>query len=305
MNEISNVKATSRRAVVAKALITFLLVVWGFGLAPLGQLQAQAAVPLKLKVAVEGTFAPFSFTDPSGHLQGFDVDVANEICKRIGASCEFVVTDFPGLIPALLVGKIDVIISAMVITQERLKTIDFVGPYARTPNGFVAAKNSSLSKLPNKGEVINLDTQSDAAQRTLEAMKPLLANKSMGAQSGTINATFVKNYLSGVVKLTEYKSTQDMDLDLAAGRLDIIINSQVALRKSLSTPLLKDYELVGPSFMGGVFGGGYAVGLRKGESQLKAKLETAVDAMVADGTIKRLSEKWIGFDATPRAPAAK
>ena len=127
----------------------------------------------------------------------------------------------------------------------------------------------------------------------------------MGAQSGTINATFVKNYLSGVVNLTEYKNTQEMDIDLADGRLDIILNSQIALRKSLSTPPLKDYELVGPSFMGGVFGGGYGVGLRKGEDQLKAKLETAVRSVVADGTIKRLSEKWIGVDATPQAPAAK
>lgn len=273
--------------------------------APMGLAHAQPVAPLKLKVASEGTFSPFTFTDPSGKLQGFDVDVANEICKRIAASCEFVVTDFPGMIPALTVGKVDMIISAMVMTKERQKTIDFVGPYARTPNGFAAAKNSSLSKLPFKGEVIDLDGQADVAKKAIDALKPLLANKSMGAQSGTVNAAFVKNNLDSTVKLTEYKNTQEMDLDLAAGRLDIVINSQITLRKSLSSALLKDFEAVGPSFMGGGFGGGYGVGLRKDEGALRTKLETAVRDIVGDGTIKRLSEKWIGFDATPARAAAK
>jgi len=303
MNEISKIMSARPKSAAQKTLFTLLVAASFAG--PVGLLYAQPAAPLKLKVASEGTFAPFTFTDPSGHLQGFDVDVANEICTRIAASCEFVVTDFPGMIPALTVGKVDVIISAMVITKERQKTIDFVGPYARTPNGFAAAKNSTMSKLPFKGEVIDLDGQVDRAKKAIDELKSLLANKSMGAQSGTVNAAFVKNNLDSTVKLTEYKNTQEMDLDLAAGRLDIIINSQITLRKSLSSPLLKDYEAVGPSFVGGAFGGGYGVGLRKNEGPLKTKLETAVRDIVADGTIKRLSEKWIGFDATPRAAATK
>jgi octopine/nopaline transport system substrate-binding protein len=302
MNEILKLASACSRIATAGKLATFLVAA---SLSVSMSAHAQPAAPLKLKVASEGTFAPFTFTDSSGRLQGFDVDVATEICKRIAASCEFVVTDFPGMIPALTVGKVDVIISAMVMTQERQKTIDFVGPYARTPNGFAAAKNSAMSKLPFKGEVINLDTQPDVAKKAIDALKPLLANKNMGAQSGTINATFVKTRLDSSIKLTEYKNTQEMDLDLAAGRLDIVINSQVTLRKSLSSPLLKDYEAVGPSFMGGVFGGGYAVGLRKNEGPLKAKLEGAVNSIVADGTVKRLSEKWIGFDATPIPTPAK
>ena len=176
MNKLSHVEAGRRRAIVT-ALSAFLLVLGASGLASFGEAQAQTAAPFKLKVASEGTFAPFTFTDSSGKLQGFDVDVANEICKRIGATCELVVTDFPGMIPALTVGKVDVIISAMVITEARKKTIDFVGPYARTPNSFIAAKSSPLNKLPYKGEVLNLDTQSEAAQKAIEAMKPLLAKR--------------------------------------------------------------------------------------------------------------------------------
>ena len=305
MKASPHVKATTQRAFVGKALGTVFLVAAASALSLLGGAQAQTAAPTVLKVASEGTFAPFTFTDPSGKLHGFDVDVASEICKRIGATCELVVTDFPGMIPALTVGKVDLIISAMVMTEARKKTIDFVGPYARTPNSFVAKKNSPLSKLPYKGEVLNLDTQSDAAKKAIEELKPHVAKKNVGAQSGTINARFITEYLGPGVNLTEYKNTQEMDIDLANGRLDMVINSQITLRKSLSTPLLKDFELVGPSFMGGVFGGGYAVGLRKGEDQLRGKLEPAVRSIVEDGTIKRLSEKWLGVDATPRAPAAK
>jgi octopine/nopaline transport system substrate-binding protein len=267
-------------------------------------LSAQGA-PKKLRIATEGTFAPYTFLDPTGAPQGFEVDLANALCKRISAECEFVIQDFPGMIPALEVGKVDAIISAMLITETRLKVIDFVGPYALIPNGLAAADNSELSKLPEKGRRFNLDTQADSAQAVIDQMKPFMKGKVVGAQSSTVNAAFVQKYFGNEITLKEYKNTQDQDVDLANGRLDVAMNNQVALAKSLSTPLLKGYSLVGPVFVGGVLGRGYGVGLRKSDGELKAAFERGVREVIADGTIKTLSLKWLGLDATPPVPQSQ
>jgi octopine/nopaline transport system substrate-binding protein len=69
--------------------------------------------------------------------------------------------------------------------------------------------------------------------------------------------------------------------------------------------MLKGYSLVGPVFVGGVLGRGYGVGLRKSDSELKAAFERGVREVIADGTIKALSIKWLGLDATPPVPASQ
>ena len=79
------------------------------------------------------------------------------------------------------------------------------------------------------------------------------------------------------------------------------MNNKVVLAKSLATPMLSKFTSVGPGFTGGVLGEGYAYALRKGDTELKEKLMRVVAEVVSDGTIKRVSEKWMGVDITPAA----
>ncbi len=96
--------------------------------ATMGLAPALAQYPLKVTIATEGSSPPWNSTDAAGKLIGFDIDLGNELCRRMGATCSFVAQDWDGIIPALTVGKYDAIVAAMSITEKRKKSIDFSAP---------------------------------------------------------------------------------------------------------------------------------------------------------------------------------
>ncbi len=274
------------------------------GLALLGSalaLGGAAAQEKTVKIATEGAYAPWNFTGPGGKLEGFEIDLANDLCARMKVKCEIVAQDWDGIIPALQAKKYDAIMAGMSITDERKKTIDFAGPYANSPNGFLVAKSSPLAKMPGTGQAFNLGTQQAAAEKAIEAEKPLLKGKTIGVQGSTTHANFADKYFKGTAEVREYKSTEAHDLDLAAGRIDAVLADATAIIGTLEKPEFKDYTIVGPGFTGGMLGNGVGVGLRKGETELKKSFEDAIQAAVKDGTVKKLSEKWFKIDTTPRS----
>jgi len=272
------------------------------GLALLGSALAIGGVAAQqktVKIATEGAYAPWNFTGAGGKLEGFEVDLANDLCKRMNAKCEIVAQDWDGIIPALTAKKYDAIMAGMSITDERKKTIDFAGPYANSPNGFLVAKASPLAKMPGTGQAFSLSTQQAAAEKAIEAYKPLLKGKTIGVQGSTIHSNFADKYLKGTAEIREYKTTEQHDLDLAAGRIDAVLADSTAIIGTLEKPEFKDYVMTGPSITGGLLGAGVGVGLRKGETELKKSFEDAIQAAIKDGTVKKLSEKWFKVDITP------
>jgi octopine/nopaline transport system substrate-binding protein len=273
------------------------------GLALLGSALAiggTAAQEKTVKIATEGAYAPWNFTGAGGKLEGFEIDLANDLCARMKVKCEIMAQDWDGIIPALTAKKYDVIMAGMSITDERKKTIDFAGPYANSPNGFLVAKNSDLAKMPGTGQAFNLGSQQAAADKAIADLKPVLKGKTIGVQGSTIHANFADKYLKGTAEIREYKTTEAHDLDLAAGRIDAVLADSTAIIGTLDKPEFKDYVMVGPSITGGMLGAGVGVGMRKGETDLKKSFEDAIQAAVKDGTIKKLSEKWFKIDLTPK-----
>ncbi|TIY03584.1 MAG: transporter substrate-binding domain-containing protein, partial [Mesorhizobium sp.] len=110
---------------------------------------------------------------------------------------------------------------------------------------------------------------------------------------------FLKKYFADTIEIREYKTTEQHDLDLAAGRIDALFAQQTALAATLAKPEFADFTVAGPGFVGGLFGFGTGAGLRKEDAKLKEMLNAAIDGAIADGTIKRLSEKWLKADVTP------
>ncbi|MBM6578789.1 transporter substrate-binding domain-containing protein [Microvirga sp. BT689] len=274
------------------------------GLALLGSALAiggAAAQEKTIKIATEGAYAPWNFTGAGGKLEGFEIDLANDLCARMKVKCEIVAQDWDGIIPSLTAKKYDAIMAGMSITDERKKTIDFAGPYANSPNGFLVAKNSDLAKMPGTGQAFNLGTQQAAAEKAINDLKPVLKGKTIGVQTSTIHSNFADKYLKGTSEIREYKTTEAHDLDLAAGRIDAVLADSTNIIGTLDKPEFKDYTMVGPSITGGLLGAGVGVGLRKGETELKKSFEDAIQAAIKDGTIKKLSEKWFKIDTTPRA----
>lgn len=263
-----------------------------------GHVSLAQDAPTEIKIATEGAYAPWNFTTADGKLDGLEVDLANDLCARMKVKCTIVAQDWDGLIPSLTVGKFDVIMASMFITPKRLETIDFTQPYAVDPSGFAVAKDSDLGKLGVSAEKFKLEDEASALA-AIDKLKPLLKGKVVGVQAATTNLDFVKKYFGDTVEIREYKTTEQHDLDLAAGRIDALFAQQTALAATLAKPEFADYTISGPGFVGGVFGLGTGAGLRKQDTKLKEMLNAAIDSAIADGTIKRISEKWVGTDVTP------
>jgi octopine/nopaline transport system substrate-binding protein len=254
-----------------------------------------------VKIATEGAYAPWNFTGAGGKLEGFEIDLANDLCSRMKVKCEIVAQDWDGIIPALQAGKYDAIMAGMNITDKRLAVIAFSQPYAATPHGWGVLKDSPLAQLPGTGTTVNIDKDPEAAKKAIEAWKPLLKGKTVGVQTSTVNSQFLEKYLKDTITIREYKTTEQHDLDLTAGRVDAIFAGHGALAATKEKPEFKDMVIAGTGMRGDVLGRGVAVGMRKQDAELKKLFDDAVAAAVADGTIEKLSQKWFKINASPQA----
>ncbi len=274
---------------------TFLAVSFCAGLA--GTSMAQNKV---ISLATEGAYAPWNFTEASGKLNGYEIELGADLCKRMKVECKFVAQDWDGIIPSLNAGKYDGIMAGMTITDKRKESINFTDSYGATPNGFATTKTSPLAKLPGLGTSLSLVKEEAEANKIIEEMKTMLKGKVIGVQSSTTNSGFVEKYFKGIAEIREYKTTEQHDLDLSAGRIDAIFAAMSYLGDAIKKPENKDMTLTGATFVGGVLGSGVGIGLRKSDTELQAKFNVAIKEALADGTIKTLSTKWFGRDISPK-----
>jgi arginine/ornithine transport system substrate-binding protein len=254
-----------------KLLTTALSLLCLAALLPLG---AHAAEPLKIRVGVEGDYPPFSSLAPDGKIVGFDIDIANALCAEMKARCTLVQLDFDGMIPALQAKKIDIVAASMSITPERAKVIDFSDKYYNSPARLIAKAGSKI----------------DGSPASLEGQK-------IGVQRSTIHDRYASAKF-GTATITRYTKQDDVFLDLASGRIDATLVDYIAGDIGfLKTPAGKGFAVVGPVYDDPVyFGTGAGIGLRKGEPALRNGLNAAIQAIRANGTYKKLQDKYFDFD---------
>lgn len=229
----------------------------------------------KVRVAIEGAYPPFSQITPDGKLIGFDVDIALALCKAMDAEPILITQDWDGMIPGLLARKYDVIIASMSITEERLQKVDFSKKYYQTPAKFMAKKGL-------------FDTFSQDS----------LKGKTVGVQRETVHDKYLTDVYGKDVVIKRYGSLDEAYLDVDAGRLDILMADSVALMDGfLSKEKGKGYEFVGPDMVDPKwFGPGIGAALRKEDTDLKEKLNAAIDKIRADGTYDAIQKKYFSFD---------
>ena len=264
----------------------------------LGCAMAHAEDAPVLKVATEGAYAPWNFVKPGGQLDGFEIDLAHDLCARMKVRCEVVAQDWDGLIPSLNAGKFDAIMAGMSITEKRQQVIGFSRPYAAPLNGFLVMGNGPLADLPQAG-TLDLDQDEAGAKAMVARMAPLLKGKVLGVQGSTTASAFAEKYLGGLMEVREYKTVDAHNLDLVSGRIDAVLANAVVLKLATEQASMQGSKMAGPIFAGGVFGPGIAIGLRKADGSLKARFDQAINEEIADGSLKKLSEKWLKLDVTP------
>ena len=226
-----------------------------------------------LRLGIDPSYPPMDAKAPDGSFKGFDVDLGNEICRRIHAHCEWVELEFSGMIPALQARKIDAVMSSMAITEKREQQILFSAKLFQFKSRLIARQGSGLGDTP-----------------------ATLAGKQIGVQSGTQFETWtLSHWAPNGVHIVAYKSQNEVFDDLNNGRLDgALLGSVEADIGFLRTPAGKGFAFVGaPLDMGDR---GVGIGLRKDETALKSSIDTAIAAMLKDGTYAQIAHKYFDFN---------
>jgi lysine-arginine-ornithine-binding protein len=227
----------------------------------------------KIRIGTEGAYPPFNSYDADRNLVGFDIDIAKALCAQMNVECEFVAQDWDGIIPSLLAKKYDAIVASMSITEERLKKVDFTEKYQEIPSRFMAVKGSGIQAV---------DPES-------------LKDKILGAQSSTTHATYLEDiYVGSQIKL--YQTLDDANLDLAAGRIDLVLAASVPLMEWAKTKAGACCEFVGDNIKSvKYFGKGAGIAVRKEDGQLKEMFNKALSEILANGTYKKINDKYFSF----------
>lgn len=219
-----------------------------------------------MRVGFEGSYPPFNFLNEQKRFDGFDVDIANEIARRLGVKAEFVATQFEALIGGLDADKWDIVIAQMSITDKRRKQVDFTDPYVVT------------------GGVI-LTRQDESGYTTLADLK----GKRVGAGSGT---TFEDVATRAGAEVTTYKSVNQYVQDLENKRLDAIVNDRITmgyLIKSKKLPIkISSTGLVSRDVIG--------MAVKKNNPDFIEAVNAALKDMKTDGTYKATYQKWFGIE---------
>lgn len=239
----------------------------------------------ELRIGTSADYAPWESVDASGEIVGFDRDFGDELCKRLALTCTWTNQSYDGLLPSLQVGKFDALISAMSINEERAKMVDFSIPYSEAPNVFVSLSDSELTAEISKDDLI-----------------AALADKAIGVQSGTTHEQVVTAHLSDA-DVRSYERPEQLVDDLRAGRIDIGLMEMSAWEPFLEGGETSGLKVVGPQLTGAdypEFGQGQGIALKKGNSELKERMDAAIKDMLADGTLKTLSDKWFGYDVSSK-----
>ena len=222
-----------------------------------------------IKVGVEGTYQPYTYHDEDGNLTGFDVDVAKAIAEKLGVEVDFTEADWDSLLAGIDSGRIDTVINAVSVTDERKEKYDFAGPYFYIEQQVVIKKGNdeikSWDDLKGKKVATNItSTTADiykaagaevvAISTSDEAASLVLSGR---ADFCSFNANVFSSYL---------KEHPDAELEAAFSVLDSVDE--------------------------------YAVPVKKGETELLDAIQTAIDELKADGTLSKLSENYFDADFT-------
>lgn len=222
----------------------------------------------EFKFANSGAYPPFSFVDDSNQVVGFDVDIGNEIARRLGVKGAGVSTAWDGIIAGLLAGKYDSIIGSMTITPEREKAVDFVGPYYKSGRGIFVTEGSPIKSIDD------------------------LKDKTIGVTLGETHEKWARE--RGGWDIRTYKGLPELFLELKAGRIQAMVVDAVPVAIAVKETGEKVVKLDVPEFAGSEDKIGIAI--RKGNPALKAAMQKALDEMMADGTYEAIAMKWVGSD---------
>jgi polar amino acid transport system substrate-binding protein len=273
--------------IITKILAATLISALPFSMTIAGEALDRVMDKKLLKVATDANWAPQSFINDKNEMDGFDVNVAQEVAKRLGVSVEFVTPAWDVITAGRWSGRWDLSIGSMTPTTERAKILSFPAVYYYTPAAFVVHKDSSATMVKDlNGKKVGATTAS-VFERYLQ--KDLTINaEGVPAFEYQVDTDFIKSYEASNVVLDDLRLGNGSRLD---GALTSIPTIQAAIKNNY--PLK---QLGGPVFFEPL-----ALAIDKGDQEFNDKLAGIVANMKSDGTLSKLSQKWYGYDYTTTA----
>ena len=232
----------------------------------------------EIRVAISPTYKPFTYKTVDGKPTGFDVDIAQALCLTLKAKCVFVEQQWDQMIPGLLAGKYDAIISSMSITAEREKLVDFTGKYYNSTSQIIVNKNIKTDGTPAS-----------------------LKGKKLGVLKGSTQESYAKGELvKAGVEVLSYDAQDQVFQEIIAGRLDGAVVDIIEVKGAfLDTPEGKDYVFVGPTLGAYInyFGTGEGIAVRKQDKDLRMALDNGIKTLRSNGQWQKISDKYFpGID---------
>ncbi|MFK7996150.1 MAG: transporter substrate-binding domain-containing protein [Granulosicoccus sp.] len=220
------------------------------------------------KVALDGTFAPHAMPTMDGGVEGFNVDLANEIGVRLNAEMDIIATQWSGILPGLQAGTYDFVVAPTTITEERASNLLFSEGYLNTDFQFVVANGAEditeLSGFEGKTIAVNKGSAYDSWARELAA------DVGWTVESYGTNTDAVQAVVSGRAFAN-------------------VAGNTVSAWAAQKNPAIKLSYL---HTTGKVWG----MPFRKGDEELRATVETVIECMKIDGSIAQLHAKWFGTE---------
>lgn len=271
-------------------------------------LAATFAAPVHAKewksvtIAFEYGNPPWNFNDPPDHgieMHGFEPELAANLCERAKLKCTLTAGEWKELVPGLQAGKFDVVMDQIEIPSSLQKVIDFSKPYTRVPATFAVVDDKVLPKAQPNAPILELTGDPVADKPAIDSLRKLFKGKSIGIVSGVVYEKFLNDNFKDVATIRTYDSSTLRDLDLIDHEIDAVFDDISTFASDIEYADKNGIHVAGPEIRSPRWGAGEAMGLRKEDADLRARFDAAITAALADGTVKKLSEKWFHRDITP------
>lgn len=235
-----------------------------------GAVTGMATKPLR--VATEGDYPPFSFLDTRGRLTGFDVDIAQALCRRLDKPCEIVATPWKNLLPGLAAGQYDMIVASMSKTPSREQQAEFTDAYYRARDVFI-------------GHVGAVPVTATSAQ-----------GKVLATQADTIYATYLHQHYQNIATLQFTPTLTDAFKALVKGEADFVLCDNLSAFTFMGTDAGQGIDIIGNPVTINASTETAHIQVHKGNLALRDALNAALRDLRLDGTFHKINARYFPFD---------
>ncbi len=246
-------------------LVLAFLALLGFA----GSVQAAPA----LRVAVDAPYLPFAFYSEKGELEGFDVEIVRALCAEMKVDCTLTAVPFDSILSGVEDGSIDIGIAGMAPIEERKKRVLFTDRYFRSHSIFIE-KHGTISALTAGN----------------------LKGKRLGAQSGTIQETYLRNTYGDIAEIVTYETTPEGFAAVKEGKVDLLFSDGLPGYAWLKTDDGEGFETIGDPVHSDIVMDSACIAVHKDNTQLRDALNEAIQAIRRNGEYDKINRKYFDFN---------